>query len=62
MNFFRDLLSLGGFPTEPLFGRRYGQAYGNRVATARALGQHREATVARPPAEPEPAACEPCRA
>ena len=64
MNIFRDLLSLHGYPTEPLFGRRYGQSYGNRVATARVLGQHRDAPAAPGPAaaEPEPAACAGCPA
>lgn len=62
MSFFRDLLSLNGYPTEPLFGRRYGQAFGNRVATARALGQRPASPAELPPAEPEPPACEPCRA
>lgn len=58
MAFFRDLLSLHGHPTEPLFGRRYGQTYGNRVATARALGECPDPAPA--PAEPKPLAGAAC--
>lgn len=62
MNLFRELLSLHGFPTEPMFARRYGQTYGNRVATARALDERRPATPGVVPAEPEPASCPRCPA
>lgn len=63
MGIFHDLLSLHGYPVEPLFGRRYGQTYGNRIATARALGegQYPPAPPAPAAAEPEPAACAGCR-
>lgn len=56
MAYFRDLLSLGGHPTEPLFGRRYGQAFGNAQATARALEIPPRAAPASAAgqAEPEP--------
>ena len=62
MSFFRDLLSLHGFPTEPMFARRYGQTYGNRVATARALEPRRPVAPLPAAAEPQPASCRQCPA
>lgn len=63
MAFFRELLSLGGFPSEPLFGRRYGQAFGNAVATSRALEIPARPVPASPrQAEPKAPGCGACPA
>lgn len=62
MSLFRDLLSLHGFPSEPMFARRYGQTYGSRVAAARAPDPRRPVAPGPAEAEPEPASCRQCPA